>query len=166
MNRLASLLFNVMTVIALLVGATVLLFNVAFSPSWQRLNPGILPTEPIQWLFYDDNSPINQPRILQTVNLWARLAPLPTSANNIVVDSDGELFSKVYIVRFDAPAPDVEQWLQHSQGIIDETPDPLDDGKLYYRIRPRDASFADVTIASDHQHVRVRGSWYHPLGVE
>jgi hypothetical protein len=163
MNRLASLIFNVMVVIALVVGAVVLLFNLVFSPAWQQLSPGILPAKPIEWLLYADNSPINQPRILQTVNLWARLDPLPNSANNIVVDSDGELFSKVYIVRFDAPAPDVEQWLRHSRGIIDETPESLDDGKVYYRIRPRDAQFADVTVAPDSQSVLIRAAWDRDL---
>ncbi|MEL6223961.1 MAG: hypothetical protein AAFR31_15110 [Cyanobacteria bacterium J06627_8] len=166
MNRLASLLFNVMTVTALLVGAVVLLLNLVFSPSWQHLNAGILPAEPIQWLLYSDNSPINQPRIIQTVCLWARLAPLPTSANNIIVNSGGELFSKSYIVRFTSSESDIDQWLQRSQGTADEIPEQMKNGNLYYRIRPRDANFADVMLASDRKHVRIRGSWDHNLALE
>lgn len=168
MGRFIQLVVNALTVGGLLVGAIVLLFNLVFSPAWQDANFGLIPSHPIRWLVYAENSPLNQPRVVQTVCLWARLDPLPHSTRHLIVDSSGELFDKRYTVSFQADADDIYRWLAASAGTasqIDLHP-PLSGDRptadRHYKIEPRDAAFAEVTVLADQHTVKIKAAWSSP----
>ncbi|GEM_PF-6337540 len=162
MRRALQLLINALAVGGLLLGALLLLFNLVFSPAWKGVEPGLLPSNPVRWLLYDENSPINQSRVVQTVCLWARLAPLPHSARRLIINSSGELFDKRYTISFQANANDIERWLAASDGTASQVDQKPSFGDRHYVIQPRDAAFAEVTVLADQQTVKIKAAWSSP----
>lgn len=159
MRRVILLVTNALAVSGLLIGALILLFNLAFSTAWRDVDRGLFPSNPIRWLLYAENSPLNQSRVVQTVCLWARLEPLPHSAHNLIVDSSGELFEKRYIISFQADANDIDQWLATSTGTASQVDSTMQTGDRHYLIQPRDAAFAEVTVLADRQTVKIKAAW-------
>lgn len=102
------------------------------------------------WLFSGGESAID------TARGWARLAPLPKSANRIKVDTRGGSFSREFVVRFDASRRDVEAWLGASAGTTNVRPQKLSDGGYLYKVLPAKAEFAEVQVSRDRRHVRIR----------
>lgn len=46
-----------------------------------------------------------------------RLAPLPAAAHAVQVDTEGSLFARSFWVAFEAPAPDIQQWVEESPSL-------------------------------------------------
>ncbi|MGB3492079.1 MAG: hypothetical protein WBA57_05095 [Elainellaceae cyanobacterium] len=159
MRRVLQLIMNAVAVSGLLIGALILLFNLVVSPAWQDVETGLFAANPVRWLLDAENSPLNQPRVLQTVCLWARLEPLPHSAQNIIVNSSGELFDKRYTVSFKANAGDIERWLAASAGTQSQIAQQQPMGDRHYIIQPRDAASAEVTVLADQQTVKIKAAW-------
>lgn len=133
---------------------TVVLQQTTGGFSWNHLEPN-----PVVWFLHDEQSPLNQPRVLETSRLWARLAPLPASTTQLQISAAGELFSKRYVVSFEATVDDIKTWLADSPGPSAYPPERLPDGTMKYRIEPRDAAFAEVDVSADQQHVKIRAAW-------
>lgn len=159
MRRLVSFLTNIVGVGGLLIGAAFLLLNFVFSPAWKDLDTGLFATNPVRWILYAENSPLNQSRVIETVRLWARLAPLPRSTHDLIVDSSGEVFDKRYIVTFKALPRDIDAWLAASAGTAQQVSQPSPVGDRHYSIQPRDAAFAEVTVLADQQTVKIKAFW-------
>lgn len=162
MRRVLQLITNAVAVSGLLIGALILLVNLGFSPAWKDVETGLFATNPIGWLLDAENSPLNQPRVVQTVCLWARLEPLPHSAQNIVIDSSGELFDKRYFISFQASARDINLWLAASAGTASQLDQQPQTGDRHYIIQPRDAASAEVTVLADQRTVKIKAAWSSP----
>ena len=61
-------------------------------------------------------SAMNQESAIATTREWARLAPFPASAQHLRVETRGSMFTREFVITFDAPAADVIKWLQNSPG--------------------------------------------------
>jgi hypothetical protein len=89
---------------------------------------------------------------------WGRLAPFPTSAQNVVVKTEGNMFTRSFEVHFQAPAQDIDRWIKESPGLAESTP-LFENGSRKYFIKPAGgANRAEVRI-SNNQDVLVYVSW-------
>lgn len=61
--------------------------------------------------------------MLRVALTWGRLAPLPASAQQITISTEGSLFSRAFRVSFIAPVADFERWLCESPGTRDVAPE-------------------------------------------
>lgn len=60
-----------------------------------------------------------------------RLAPLPTGAHAVLVDTKGNLFARSFWVTFEAPAPAIQRWIQQSPGLAQLQPSACGRAVLY-----------------------------------
>jgi hypothetical protein len=102
----------------------------------------------------------NRQSALRTTLEWARMAPLPLSAEITVLDSSGGLFSREFTLRFEAPAPDVTAWLQASPGTQNRPPDQHWSGEDIYIVQPGGgAAYAKVRVGDHGQRVTIWTYW-------
>lgn len=80
----------------------------------------------------DSGAPTMQGEI-DKVRSWVRLNPLPKSATNVRFVNPDEGDNRYHII-FDAPAPDIENWIAASPGLQDVSPQFSDVGAVVYRI--------------------------------
>jgi hypothetical protein len=68
---------------------------------------------------------------------YGRLAPLPASAHDVAVKTSGNMFARVFWLRFSASSGDISVWLASSKGIVNGDhglagpPAKVTDGCLY-----------------------------------
>ena len=90
---------------------------------------------------------------------WARLAPYPASARHRTVEVTGGMFTRGFVVDFDAPVADLHAWLLASPGAttagVAGAP-----ARRHYSITPGGgAMFAEMTVDFTRGHVRIRTYW-------
>jgi hypothetical protein len=89
---------------------------------------------------------------------WGRLAPFPTTAQEITIRTEGGLFSRTFRCHFKAPKSDIETWVRSSPGLL-EAESTYGDRKTKYLIKPGGgANRAEVTIGDDGS-VQIYTSW-------
>lgn len=124
--------------------------------------------------------PVMKHEMLSTAREWGRLAPLPDSAENFVIESSGSMFTRTFEASFHAPSADIENWLEASPGtqnpvpVEEEAPEDepvgrnslteskvLDkSGVWYYDIKPAGgAAFAGVWVDVARELVRFKVYW-------
>ena len=155
--RLLDLLFNLAASLALLASGGLLFYYLVLPPNFLQFNPTVV-SNPVQWFVGDDNSPLNKSRVIDTVRLWARLAPLPRSTRHLRIDGTGKLFDKTYVITFEAAPEEVRQWLASSPGTSEQSSMAKTDGD-HYLIWPRDAAYAEVSVTPDYRSVRINAFW-------
>ena len=90
---------------------------------------------------------------------WARMADFPASATNIDVEITGSMFTREFVVLFDAPAADINNWLAQSAGTAGVTPESSN-GVRKYAIEPGGgAQFAEIQVDDNENRVRIRTYW-------
>lgn len=101
----------------------------------------------------------NRQAAINAATEWARLAPLPSSAANVQVDAKGTMFSREFIITFDASPAVIQQWLAASPGPSSATPSTT--GAITtYAIRPGGgAQFAEVKVDASANRVVIRTYW-------
>ena len=114
----------------------------------------------VVWLDFGPGSLISRESAIAATREWARLSPLPQSAVNLNIAIKGSMFTREFIIKFEAPSGDVQKWLSSSPGTTQTTPIQQDDGSLRYEIDPGGgAQFAEVTVSKDGTRVRIRAYW-------
>ena len=89
---------------------------------------------------------------------WGRLAPFPTSAQELTIRTEGGLFTRTFRSQFKAPKQDLETWIRSSPGLL-SAESTYADGKRKYIIKPGGgANRAEVTIGDDGS-VEIYTSW-------
>jgi hypothetical protein len=92
---------------------------------------------------------------------WSRMLPVPASATNINLQTSGSMFSRSFVLEFDAPLADIEKWFAASPGTTGKSFDTVIQDKLgkVYDIKPGGgAQRANLTIIPSG-HVRIDVSW-------
>ncbi|MFP4346040.1 MAG: hypothetical protein ACLFU8_15195 [Anaerolineales bacterium] len=85
---------------------------------------------------------------LETALEWSRLAPLPPSAAELEIETEGSAFTRAFRVSFRAPEAEIEAWATESPGLQESAPD-VDDGTRTYVIAPGGgAAYAEVTLTT------------------
>lgn len=108
----------------------------------------------LAWRHWDRQS------MMETTFTWARLAPLPDSAEDFSIATEGLMFTRAFRVRFTAPPADIRRWLATSPGTTAVLPDTLPDGRSRYTIIPGGgAQHAEVTVDETTGAVDIYACW-------
>lgn len=101
----------------------------------------------------------NRQSAVSAATTWARLAPLPSTAQNVQVDVKGSSFAREFVITFDAPPADIQQWIAASPGPSSATQSTA--GSITsYAIKPGGgAQFAEVKVDSSKHRVVIHTYW-------
>ena len=70
------------------------------------------------------------------------------------------MLTREFVIEFDAPMSEVEEWLEQSPGTRKVPAAPWIDGSYRYEINPGGgAAFAEVIVSPDKTHVLIRTYW-------
>jgi len=90
---------------------------------------------------------------------WGRLAPFPKSARDLVITTEGNMFTRSFRVSFSAPKEDIVRWADESPGLR-ETPPKKEGSQRKYLIKPSGgAAYAEVVIDDATDQVRTYVAW-------
>jgi hypothetical protein len=102
----------------------------------------------------------DQREMLRVTLIWARLAPLPASAKDFRIATEGGMFTRSFRASFTAPLGDIERWLRDSPGTRDITPFKPSSSSRKFIISPGEgANQAEVTVDDITGAVRIYVSW-------
>lgn len=101
----------------------------------------------------------NRQSAIETTLVWARLAPFPPSATNIDVDIRGSMFTREFVITFDASPPVIQQWLAASPGPASTTPSVAGTISTYAIVPGGGAQFAEVRVDVAASKVVIRTYW-------
>ena len=108
----------------------------------------------------DNQNPVKQKEMMALVLEWGRLAPFPSNATNVLIETEGSSFSRSFRAVFIAPKQDIEDWVKNSPGFNEVIPEELSDNKVWYSIVPGGgANTAEVTIDKILNKVEIYVSW-------
>ena len=96
---------------------------------------------------------------IDAARTWARLAPFPSSASDVTVDTTGGMFTRAFTITFTAPMADTETWLAASPGTAGVVPE-VTNGVRTYAISPGGgAQFAEVRVDETEGKVTIHTYW-------
>jgi hypothetical protein len=105
-------------------------------------------------------SRVNEAEAIETTLAWARLAPLPADAREIVVTAQGTSFTRSFRLGFVLPADVLDEWLRKSRGIADTQPTTPAPDRRHYPIEPGGgAQHAEVEVDDTSHRVSVYVYW-------
>ena len=94
--------------------------------------------------------------MLRVILIWGRLAPLPTSVQNVTITKEGGMFTRAFRASFFAPVADIEQWLRESPGTREVTPERPSPTTRRFLISPGNrAQHAEITVDDSSGAVRI-----------
>lgn len=96
---------------------------------------------------------------IETASSWARLAPLPPSAQDMQVEVKGSMFSREFVISFDASPAVIQQWLASSPGPASASPTVIGPVATYAIMPGGGAQFAEVKVDSRAGKVVIRTFW-------
>jgi len=102
---------------------------------------------------------VSRQSAIATAITWARLAPLPPSACNLQVEVKGSMFTREFVLTFDASPAITQQWLAASPGPSAATQTVAGPIATYAITPGGGAEFAEVKVDSRTGHVVVRTYW-------
>lgn len=109
---------------------------------------------------FSPNSPRNRDAVTDTILTWGRLAPFPSTAQDLTFERTGNMFTRGYRATFTAPAADIEQWLRQSPGIERFRPPTSPSGIRYFEIEPGGgAMWAEVKVDDAQHRVDIYVCW-------
>jgi hypothetical protein len=117
----------------------------------------------VSWLAYSFLSPHssrNRASAMDCTLEWARLAPLPPSAQQLTISTHGSMFTREFRASFVAPPEDIEEWLRTSLGTREAVVTPPSPGVRHFQIKPGGgAEFAEVTVDDTQHRVSIHVYW-------
>ena len=113
------------------------------------------------WYLMSPNSPENRSSAIQATCEWARLNPLPVQDEEVNVTTKGSMFTREFIIEFEAPADRILQWLKESPGTAAAFSSSKGHAQdTHLEITPGGgAVFAEITVSQNGRHIRVRAYW-------
>lgn len=106
------------------------------------------------------SSPGNQASALEVTKEWGRLADFPAHSKVTEIDVRGTMFTRGFVVVFEAPLPEIEQWVKDSSGLAEAKVTLQEDGSTLYKMDPGGgAQFAEVVIWVSEGLVRIHVYW-------
>src|ERR1051326_7161433 len=66
-------------------------------------------------------SQANRQSALNAATTWGRLAPIPPSAQNVQVEVKGSMFTREFVITFDAAPAVIQRWIAASPGPLSAT---------------------------------------------
>jgi CO/xanthine dehydrogenase Mo-binding subunit len=96
---------------------------------------------------------------ITTAMTWARLAPLPPSAQNLKVETMGSMFTREFEISFHASPQVIQQWLASSPGTASATQSALGAVTTYSITPGGGAQFAEVKVDAGTGSVVIHTYW-------
>ena len=96
---------------------------------------------------------------LETARTWARLDPLPATATNLSVNTQGGMFSREFVITFTAPMKDIDKWLASSPGTAGVAPTRTGSERIYKIKAGGGAQFAQVKVDESNGRVEIYTYW-------
>jgi hypothetical protein len=104
--------------------------------------------------------PWNKTEAIETALSWGGLANIPNSALNIIVDTEGSMFTREFIIEFNCECDDIEEWISQSPGLKNINPAIEDHGILIYQVPGKEGAIGGiVTIDKNKGKVTIDMSW-------
>ena len=123
----------------------------------------VLGSSGIAWLGYSSVSPYsvrNRASAIDATLTWGRLASFPASAQQFVISTHGNMFSRAFRASFVAPAAEIDRWLQQSPGTREATLSTPSPGVRHFQITPGGgAQHAEVTVDDTQHRVSICVYW-------
>lgn len=96
---------------------------------------------------------------LEATEAWARLAPLPDSASELKITTEGNMFTRGFNVSFYLSEADLTAWIAASPGFQDA--EVTTDGTIKeYEIEPGEgAQYAHAIIDFNSGYVQIHTNW-------
>jgi len=89
---------------------------------------------------------------------WGRLAPFPVSGDNLIVTTEGNIFTRSFKVQFQSPAQDIDRWIHASPGLEESAP-VFENGSRKYVIKPGGGANRAEVLITNNRDVVVFVSW-------
>ena len=112
------------------------------------------------WLLFFDDSPLNKASAIDATEEWARLAPLPLTKTDLVIQTSGSAFTRQFDVSFrDTPA-NIRAWLSACPGPTSISPTIDDSGWSIYRYEGGGGALAgEVRVSPLLDEVHIIATW-------
>jgi len=101
----------------------------------------------------------NQTSAIATASLWARVAPLPASVQNLQVGVEGSMFTREFVITFNATPSDIQRWIAASPGPASARRSVSGTITTYAITPGGDAEFAEVKVDSSSGKVVIHSYW-------
>ena len=101
----------------------------------------------------------NRQSAIDAASTWAKVAPIPASAQNVRVDVKGSMFTREFVITFDAPLAAIRQWVAASPGPSSAAPSTVGSITTYAITPDGGAGFAEVKVDSGANRVVIRAYW-------
>jgi len=86
---------------------------------------------------------------------WGGLADLPDAAEDISVGTEGSMFTRTFIVRFELDNDAIDAWIKKSARMKNIVPFTDEEGTQLYEIRPGEEGSIGGTVLIDRLNHRV-----------
>lgn len=102
--------------------------------------------------------PWQKENAIQTTLNWGGLAELPNGTENLSVEKDGSMFTRTFIIKFNANQTEIENWILNSKRLKNNKPKVRDEIKIYEIYPGEKESFGGKVIV-ENGTVIIRMSW-------
>jgi hypothetical protein len=91
---------------------------------------------------------------------WGRLAPFPEDAEDFIIYTKGNMFTRTFQGNFTAPEVALKKWVEQSPGLQDAKVEVISNTQKKYVISPGGrAAYAEVIIDYKTGKVAFRAYW-------
>ena len=108
----------------------------------------------------ESGTPSDKESAIRCTLEWGRLSPFPSSAQEFVITTSGNMFTRGFRASFTAPSADIELWLQQSPGLRGALPTIPSPRVRHFEIVPGGgAQHAEVTVDDTKHRVSIYVYW-------
>lgn len=108
----------------------------------------------------DNNSHSSKEEMLKATLEWGRLAPLPDSKGDFIIQTEGSSFSRSFRSSFYLAKEDLDSWIKKSPGLQDAQIETVNTTTKKYVINPGGgAEYAEAVIDFDKFYVQIYTYW-------
>lgn len=102
--------------------------------------------------------PWQKTEAIKTTLNWGGLAELPKKAENLNVEKSGSMFTRTFTVEFNADQKEIEDWIQNSKRLKNNTPKASGKNKIY-EIYPGEKESLGGKVTIENDKVIIQMSW-------
>ena len=102
--------------------------------------------------------PWQKNNVIQTTLNWGGLAEFPEKIENLSIEKDGNLFSRTFLIEFNANQIEIQNWIIKSKRLKNNIPEVHDEIKTY-KIYPGENGSFGGKVSIDKGKVIICMSW-------
>lgn len=109
-------------------------------------------------VFTDSVMPWNRRDAIATTLQWGGLAAIPLEAYNIAVETEGGMFTRKFLVRFECSPTALDKWISESKRLRSNRAEAKGEKKLY-SVYPGEGNAFGGTVEVEGTQVEIAMSW-------